>query len=399
MRKEITLNGSKSIVNRLMIIHALCEYKEDLSVASNANDTLVLQRALKFRSEPIIDIEDAGTACRFMTAFLALYGDNNVLVGSRRMSERPIEPLVSALNNLGANISYVGKEGFLPLKFNNGYDKMSGGRVYLRADISSQFVSALIMVAPFFKNGLEMILEGDVVSRPYIDMTLKIMEQFGILYIANESVIKIPNQEYDLKPFIVEGDWSAASYFYSLLCLSPHLKEIKINGLHKDSIQGDIEIHKIMEHFGVQTLFTPSGIVIKKITDFSFPSSFLYDFTSCPDLAQTCMVLVAALNIPSTFTGLTTLRNKETDRLVAMKTELESLGAKIDISDSDFVLQKGIKKAKTAKGKIQTYKDHRIAMSFAPLMSTTPTLVIENPSVVSKSYPDFWRDFDSLNKQ
>ncbi len=388
---NITLNGSKSISNRMLIIRALTSSNFKIAKLSNANDTVILERLLK-QNEPLIDVGDAGTVCRFMTAYLACQPDRKVLMGSKRMSERPIGALVEALNTLGASIQYVGKEGFTPIKFNLTPGNLQGGKVSMSANISSQFISALLMVAPLLENGIELHLEGKIVSSPYIQMTLRLMEEFGIVSVWQGNNIKVPSQEYEPQNTTVEADWSAASYYYSLVALSENAS-IQLNGLHQDSVQGDAVLVDIMKPFGVETTFNEEGILLTKVA--REIERFEYDFSDCPDLAQTLMVTCAGLNIPAHLTGLETLSIKETDRLAAPQTELEKLGCKVTITADSFQLRKGIDKRKKS-ATIDTYHDHRMAMSFAPLKLLIPKLKIKNPKVVNKSYPNFWQDFEKL---
>jgi 3-phosphoshikimate 1-carboxyvinyltransferase len=392
IKGEITLNGSKSISNRALIIQAISNLDFEISALSNARDTVTLERLLN-QDEDIVDVGDAGTVCRFMTAYLATQPERKVLMGTKRMCERPIGVLVNALNVLGANIQYVGKEGFPPIKFNVEPGATQGGKVYISANVSSQFISALLMIAPALENGIELHLEGKIVSRPYIQMTLNLMEEFGILAVWHGNMIKVPQQTYQPSDFVVEADWSAASYYYSLAALSDSA-HIQLNGLYPNSVQGDAVIVDIMKQFGVQTTFNEKGILITKETPTKL-EAFVHDFTDCPDIAQTFMAVCAGLNIPAKLTGLETLAIKETDRLAAPKAELEELGCHIRTTADSFLIKKGIDKRKK-KATIETYHDHRMAMSFAPLKVLIPQLKIQKPEVVQKSYPDFWKDMEQV---
>lgn len=392
IKGAVTLNGSKSISNRALIIQAIAQLDFEISALSNARDTITLQRLLS-QDEDIVDVGDAGTVCRFMTAYLATQPERKVLMGTKRMCERPIGVLVNALNALGANIRYVGKEGFPPIKFNVEPGVTKGGRVAISANVSSQFISALLMIAPALENGIELHLEGKIVSKPYIQMTLNLMEEFGILAVWHGNMIKVPQQTYQPRNFVVEADWSAASYYYSVAAFSESAS-IQLNGLYRDSVQGDAVIVDIMKQFGVHTTFNEDGILIEKEKPTAL-EVFTYDFTDCPDIAQTLMVICAGLNIPAKLTGLETLALKETDRLAAPKAELEALGCHIRTTADSFMLKKGIDKRKK-KATIETYHDHRMAMSFAPLRLVVPQLIIKKPDVVQKSYPDFWKDMKSI---
>lgn len=388
----ITLNGSKSISNRILIIQALLGEEVEISNLSNAKDTQVLESMLSKLHEPILDAGEAGTAYRFMTAYLALKGDNHVLMGTKRMCERPIGTLADALNELGANIQYVGKVGYPPLQMKAHDRKKWKARIHLGAHISSQFTSALLLVAPALPKGLELILEGKIISRPYIQMTLKLMEEFGIVSLWHRDVIKVPNQEYTAKPFVVEADWSAASYYYALAVFAEKV-DLQLNGLQAQSVQGDAVLVDIMQQFGIESTFNETGVALRKTA--CTLTTFSYDFSNCPDLAQTLAVICAGLNIPADLTGLETLTIKETDRIHALKTELEKMGAIVEVTENSLHLKQGITNHQQA-AHILTYDDHRMAMAFAPLALLLDKVTVEDKGVVRKSYPDFWTDFASL---
>ena len=389
---EITLNGSKSISNRILIIQALLGEDLEVSNLSNAKDTQVLEAMLNKLHEPILDAGEAGTAYRFMTAYLALKGENHVLMGTKRMCERPIGMLADALNELGANVQYVGKVGYPPLQMKEHDLEHWKSRIHLGAHISSQFTSALLLIAPALPKGLELILEGKIISRPYIQMTLNLMESFGIVSLWHKDVIKVPNQPYEAKPFVVEADWSAASYYYALAAFSEKVN-LQLNGLQEQSVQGDAVLVDIMKHFGVESHFNEKGVVLSKQP--STITTFEYDFSDCPDLAQTLAVICAGRCIPAHFVGLETLTIKETDRIHAIKTELEKMGAVVEATRDTLTIKKGITN-KQQKAHILTYDDHRMAMAFAPLTLLLDGVTIEDKNVVRKSYPDFWKDFASL---
>lgn len=392
LKGEIVLNGSKSISNRVLIIQALSPTSFEIKGLSNARDTVVLNNLLNKLEEPLLDAGEAGTAYRFLTAFLAVKGKDKVLMGNKRMCERPIGVLADALNNIGANIHYIGKSGYPPLHIKIKHLCDWGSRINISANVSSQYISALLMIAPVLPHGLELILEGKVISRPYIQMTLNLMEKFGAMYIWHNNMIKVPNQNYSSMPISIEADWSAASYYYSLAAIADNA-EIQLNGLFENSVQGDSVLVKMMESFGVITTFNKNGILLqKKPVDIS---KFNYDFSDCPDIAQTLAVLCSALNIPAVLTGLETLSIKETDRISALKTELGKLGCKIHTTADTIHIEKGIRN-KNQRANISTYKDHRMAMSFAPLTLVIKNLTIQDKEVVNKSYPQFWEDFKTL---
>ncbi|MDC0230521.1 3-phosphoshikimate 1-carboxyvinyltransferase [Aureispira] len=389
---EITLNGSKSISNRILIIQALTGVPFNITGMSNAKDTEVLKSLLHNIDAPTLDAGEAGTAYRFMTAFLAWRGKDQLLVGNKRMCQRPIGVLADALNHLGANIHYIDKVGYPPLRMKTHNPASWGNKVTIGANVSSQFISALLMLAPILPHGLQLNLEGKVISRPYIQMTLNLMREFGVISEWEKSLIKVARQNYTPKSFHIEADWSAASYFYSLVSLSQNA-EIQLNGLSKNSIQGDAVLVDIMQHFGVTTTFNSQGVLLKKKQREIAP--FNYDFSDCPDIAQTLAVICAALNVKAELTGLETLAIKETDRISALKTELDKLGCDTVSTSNSLLIKMGIQN-KSQSPKINTYNDHRMAMSFAPLALTLDGVQIQNKHVVNKSYPEFWKDFQSL---
>lgn len=389
---EITLNGSKSISNRILMIQAILGEEFPISGLSNAKDTVTLKGLLEKLHEPILDAGEAGTAYRFMTAYLAWKGNNQVLMGTKRMCERPIGVLAEALNELGAQISYVGKEGYPPLQMKEHQNCEWGQRITIGAHVSSQFISALLLIAPVLPNGMELILEGKIISRPYIQMTLNLMEEFGILALWHNDMIKVPNQEYTAKPFVIEADWSAASYYYSLVAIADKAS-IQLNGLQQNSVQGDAVLVDIMKQFGVKTSFNEQGILLEKVP--CEINNFKYDCSDCPDLAQTLAVMCAALNVNALLTGLETLTIKETDRINAVKVELEKLGCVVETTENSLWIKEGITNRKQTI-KVNTYEDHRMAMAFAPLALILDGVKMEDKTVVCKSYPKFWEDFKLL---
>ncbi|NNE28220.1 MAG: 3-phosphoshikimate 1-carboxyvinyltransferase [Saprospiraceae bacterium] len=394
---RIQLPGSKSIANRALILNALSKDSQPFSNLSDSKDTQTLEQLLD-QSGSNYDAGPAGTTFRFLTAYLALQPGTQTLTGSARMLERPIGPLVEALNSLGADISYSGKPGFPPLEIGpwqgNGTDSIS-----IPANISSQFISALLMVGPRLPQGLKLQLQGKVVSKPYLEMTLALMKTFGADSVWEKDTIKIPVGEYVTPSgFNVESDWSAASYYYSMAAVAP-VAEIELLGLSLQSVQGDSILPKLMKKFGVETYPTKGGV---KIVKESPPKSFFeQDFLTCPDLAQTLAVCCGLCGVHGLFTGLETLKIKETDRIEALKNELKKISVKFipiprkfsrDTSKEWFLLED---KAELDSPTFETYHDHRMAMSFAPCAIVGP-IFIKDPSVIEKSYPGFWKDLGSL---
>lgn len=396
LKGEVTLAGSKSISNRVLIIQALCNADFKIDALANANDTELLAHLLKSNDE-VLDAGPAGTTFRFMTAYLTLFGGNRILTGSKRMKQRPIKVLVDACRSLGATIHYLENDGFPPLNIVSG--TISGNKqLAIPANTSSQYISALLLIAPILSGGLSLELTGKIVSRPYIEMTLGLMQHFGVSHTWENQVIVIAEQAYQAKPFIVEADWSAASYYYSLAALSDQT-DIYLNGLFEHSLQGDSALANIFESFGVETHFTERGIrLIKNQT--VIPDAFHYDFILCPDLAQTMAVVCAALGTKGYFSGLETLRIKETDRIQALENEISKGGCHISLYSTDSFTSKEVFEV-SGKFKsldvpvFKTYEDHRMAMAFAPLALLMP-IEIEEPMVVIKSYPYFWTDFQHL---
>ena len=386
----VELEGSKSITNRVLIVKALCNEYFDLQRFSQSEDSLTLIELLN-SSEKILYAKDGGTTFRFLLPFLAIHEGEVILTGSERLIDRPTGPLVEALNSLGAKIQYLGKPGFPPVLING--TTLKGNKVDIDVSMSSQFLSGLLLIAPYLQNGLIIRLKGRVVSAPYIQLTLDIMKFFGITYDWTQNLITISHQEYSARDYRVEGDWSAASYYYQMAALSDEV-DLKIMNLNRISSQGDSVISKIMDAFGVKTTYIENGIHLTK-TDRK-PHTFDYDFTACPDLAQTIIATCAALEIPSTYTGISTLQYKETNRMSAMANEL----AKIDItlSPKEEVWKLSPEKNKTGKKSpvFDTYNDHRMALSLAPLAIVNKSVIIEDPFVVRKSYPTFWNNIQKL---
>jgi 3-phosphoshikimate 1-carboxyvinyltransferase len=384
---QVNLPSSKSESNRALIIQALSGGLVKPDNLSDARDTQTLISILKSR-ERIVDVKDAGTTMRFLTAFFCILNENRLITGSARMCERPILPLVEALKELGFIIRYVGKEGYPPIEIIPANKEKLRSVVSIRGDMSSQFISALLMIAPCMPRGLILNLEGEISSRPYIEMTLHILERAGIKYLWQGRQIQIQAQKYSPAFFHVEADWSGASYWYSIAALSGKA-ELVLKGLKKDSLQGDKIIAGLMECFGVSTVFTPEGAVLRKTGNLCVPE--VIDFSACPDLCQTIAVLCGALNVNVKLTGVKSLRIKETDRLAALQAELSSFGISLVQEGEDLFKLSG--NYKHTEKPIKTYEDHRMAMAFAPL-SIKGKLSIENPEVVVKSFPKFWSELE-----
>ena len=390
----VELPGSKSISNRLMMIRAISGLSIHFKNLSDSEDSILIAKALgqiQNKTSGTLNIHHAGTDMRFLTAYLSTREGEWIITGSERMKQRPIAELVNALKQLGADISYLEKEGFPPLKIKG--KKLSGGKVEIDASISSQFISALLLVAPKFQKGLDLVLKGNMVSAPYVNMTISLLKEFGIyISFTGNSIVVSPSAFTIFTPqFLVESDWSAASYWYGMVALSENAK-IELKFLDKISLQADRILPGIYNSLGVNTEFIEKGVRLtkKKITD----TEFRYDFTDCPDIAQTVAVTCFGLGIKANLTGLQTLKIKETDRIAALKTEFEKLGAKVDATDNSIVIAPGPLNAKLQTSNILTYNDHRMAMSFVPLAFKFPGIGIEHPEVVEKSYPAFWDDME-----
>ena len=383
---EIQITGSKSESNRLLILQKLFGNIEIKNI-SNSQDTKLLQKALN-SDEKIIDIHHAGTAMRFLTSFFAVQeGVEKILTGSERMKKRPIKPLVEALIELGADIEYLENEGFPPLKIKG--KKLEKNFVEIPADISSQFITSLILVGGKLENGLTINLLGEITSKPYIEMTLKLLSEIsGKSIILKDKTIQIPNIKTQKTVFTVESDWSSASYFYSFSALDR--QKITLKNFNKNSLQGDSRITEIYsQFFGIDTIFNENQQEITLIPkkNFSLPQSIQLNMNGCPDIAQTICVTAAALKIPFEIGGLATLKIKETDRLSALQNELKKIGCETEITDNSI---KSVLYTKPEKNiSIATYSDHRMAMAFAPY-SLIQEIEIQNPEVVEKSFPDFW---------
>ena len=404
--QHILISGSKSETNRLLLLQA--QFPEiTLKNASKSDDSDVVITALSAFAKAkidnhqplLIDVHHAGTAMRFLTAYFAIQPNFEVVItGSARMQKRPIKILVDALKELGANIEYVTEEGFPPLKI-IGTNKLTN-EVWLNADVSSQYISALLLIAPSLPDGLKLNLKGEITSLPYIEMTLALLNEIGIkTSFENNLIIVTPRcSQAELKTanqqrinVIVESDWSSASYFYSIIALSAIGTSISLSSFKKNSLQGDSQIAEIYKCFGVRTTFTNGSIKLDKVR--SSDKKIDFDLNQTPDLAQTIAVTAFALGCECDLSGLQTLKIKETDRLQALKNELEKLGANVKISSDSIFIDASITIKENVV--IQTYNDHRMAMAFAPLALKT-SLVIADADVVSKSYPNFWEDLKSI---
>lgn len=392
LQSAISITGSKSETNRLLLLQALFP-NISLNNTSNSDDSEVMQKALK-GNEEIVDIHHAGTAMRFLTAYFAVNeGREVVLTGSSRMKERPIKVLVEALQQLGAQISYENEDGYPPIRIKG--KKITNNKVSIPANVSSQYISALLLVAPKLENGIELTLVGEITSIPYIKMTLALLNDLNIQTSFEGNVISVsPKQEVESKVMTVESDWSSASYFFSLAALSNDAT-ISLTSYKQNSLQGDSALVEIYSKIGVETRFEENKITLVKQPNFKLEYLNL-DLNNTPDIAQTIVVTCLGLGIGCHLTGLHTLKIKETDRLEALRIELTKLGANISVTNDSLTLIAS--KEINSNVKIATYNDHRMAMAFAPLALKVP-IIIENAEVVSKSYPDFWVDMARLGIQ
>lgn len=395
LNTTVNLPASKSISNRALIINALAGNSIVPVNMSDCDDTNVILKALD-EMPPVIDIMAAGTAMRFMTAYLAVTPGEHILTGTQRMKQRPIKALVDALKYIGADIEYTEAEGFPPLRIRGRH--LDGGHIEIKGDISSQYISALLMIAPVLADGLEIKLDGEIVSRPYIDLTMCMMRGFEAdAEWTGADTIKVNPKPYEPKSFIIENDWSAASYWYEALMLRRDAEsEITLTGLTDGSRQGDSAIKYLFSMLGVRTTFktrergVPTTVTLKLVE--TKPPRLDYDFVNQPDMAQTMTVCCALSDIPFRFTGLASLKIKETDRLDALKTEMRKLGYVVRENNTGELSWNGERCRPDNDIVINTYEDHRMAMAFAPAAILYPGIRIDNPHVVSKSYPHFWDD-------
>ncbi|WDF57461.1 3-phosphoshikimate 1-carboxyvinyltransferase [Mucilaginibacter sp. KACC 22063] len=403
----IQLTGSKSECNRALVIEALSNGRVKVTNVSDAADTVTLAGILRNQSQEsraknqesdsqletqslaTVDIGPAGTAMRFLTAYFAIGNEDVILTGSERMKQRPIGILVNALRQLGADIDYVENDGYPPLHIKAGFEQKTD-LITIKGDISSQYITALLLIAARLPQGLKLQIEGELTSRPYVEMTLSMLQQAGIQHQWEDNTISIANQEFKETSIWVEPDWSAASYWYAIAALAEEA-ELFLPGLTAYSLQGDSAITEIMANFGITSQFKDGGVYLKKE-----PKPIqrkIFDMIKCPDLAQTVIVVCAALGHEATFTGLETLKIKETDRVAALQNELGKMGVKLVEKGQVYKLDCS-EKFIPEKMTIATYEDHRMAMAFAPLALVIPELEIEEEKVVEKSYPDFWKDLE-----
>ena len=389
----VRLPASKSISNRALVMNALAGNNVMPDNLSDCDDTRVILDALR-RMPETIDIGAAGTAMRFMTAYLAAVPGSHVLTGTERMKHRPIRALVDALRYIGADIAYEGEEGYPPLRINGR--RLEGGVIEMPGDISSQYISALLMIGPMLERGLELRLTGEVVSRPYIDLTMCMMRDFGAdAEWTDMDTITVRPKPYEPRPFFIESDWSAASYWYETLVLAEDGEsEIRLDGLTDGSRQGDSAVKYLFSMLGVRTMFktrergVPTTVTLKRVE--ARPPRLDYDFVNQPDMVQTFVVCCALAGVPFRFTGLASLKIKETDRVEALKTEMKKLGYVVRETAAGELSWDGERCLRAENIVIDTYEDHRMAMAFAPAATVFPGLAINNPHVVSKSYPHFW---------
>ncbi len=390
IQSEITISGSKSESNRLLILQKLFEGLR-IENLSDSDDSEHMQDALSTK-EMVVNIGHAGTAMRFLTSFFAATPNRNViLTGSERMQNRPIRILVDALMDLGARISYLNKEGYPPLEIKGTY--ISDSKVHIQGNVSSQYISSLLLIGGKLPNGLKVVLEGKITSLPYIQMTLALLNQVGIKTEFKENEIQVfPVDQLNSQTVIVESDWSSASYFYSIVASSEVGSEIILTAYKNESLQGDSCLADIFTHFGVETSFGKDRITLTKTRDTNSDVLDL-DLRNAPDIAQTIAVTCFSEGIECNLTGLHTLKIKETDRLVALENELSKFGASLSVTNESLHLKPAtsIKSGVT----VATYNDHRMAMAFAPLALKVP-LMIEDAMVVTKSYKKFWEDMSSL---
>lgn len=389
----VRLPASKSISNRALVMNALAGNNVMPDNLSDCDDTRVILDALR-RMPETIDIGAAGTAMRFMTAYLAAVPGSHVLTGTERMKHRPIRALVDALRYIGADIAYESEEGYPPLRINGR--RLEGGVIEMPGDISSQYISALLMIGPMLERGLELRLTGEVVSRPYIDLTMCMMRDFGAdAEWTDVDTITVRPKPYEPRPFFIESDWSAASYWYETLVLAEDGEsEIRLDGLTDGSRQGDSAVKYLFSMLGVRTMFktrergVPTTLTLKRVE--ARPPRLDYDFVNQPDMVQTFVVCCALAGVPFRFTGLASLKIKETDRVEALKTEMKKLGYVVRETAAGELSWDGERCQRAENIVIDTYEDHRMAMAFAPAATVFPGLAINNPHVVSKSYPHFW---------
>ncbi len=384
IQSEISLTPSKSITNRVLLIQALSEEYFDIQNESNSDDSIVLKNILNNLTNDTIDAKEAGTAFRFLTAFLSIQEGEYLLTGSERMKKRPVGKLVQALQSLGGEINYQESLNYPPLKITG--KKISGGKIVIDASESSQFVSALLLIAPKFSNGLEIELAGEVFSRPYIFMTVSLMKYFGVDVFSENNKIVVPHGKYRARSIRIENDWSSASFWYLAAALSDSA-EIHLKNLSANSIQGDSVIMDIMKQFNIDSIVSNDDVVIKKNVLKATPAFFEYNFSSCPDLVIPVAFTCAGLRIPSVFSGVRNLRIKESDRLIAIQTELLKTGCRVELLDDSFsILPIQINHPISM---FNSHNDHRMVMAEAMLSMVFNEVSIDDFSPASKSYPEF----------
>ena len=395
LKHEVNIPSSKSISNRLLVLQYLLRKKLDkelyISNISKSDDSHILKNVLssKFHCS-IVNVKNAGTAYRFLTSLFSIISGEVILGGSDEMKKRPIKELVEPLKKLGAEIIYLEKAGFPPLRIEGNI--LKGGKIKVNTQISSQYVTSLLLVAPFLEKGIELEQIGEIKSKSYTDMTISLLKEIGVEVEQKDNIILVkPIESISKNRIIVEADWSSASYWYELISLLPEYSKIQIKGLQKDSIQGDSVISELFKRFGIKTFFGENGVEIiktKQVSDLYFE----YDFSSIPDMVPTFVATCVGLGFNGKFTGISHLVYKETNRIEALKNEIEKLNYSLEMIDNDsFEIKKTGELPDNVK--INTYKDHRIAMSFAPLVTVINEIEIENEDVVVKSYPEFWGEF------
>ena len=389
VKAVVPLTPSKSITNRVLIIRALCDEKFEILNHADADDSKILAEILENLTS-FIDAKDAGTVYRFLTAFLSITSGTFFLTGTDRMKNRPIGELVKILQSFGADLKFTEKDNYPPLEIEG--KPLRGGIAEIDASESSQFVSALLLIAPMLTEGLKLELKGKINSRPYILMTLSLMQYYGIKVYTEGNFISIPPQKYISQELIVENDWSAASFWYVIAALSDEA-EISLRGLFLKSVQGDSVITAIMEAFGVYSIVSGDNVDIIKKSKFIKPELFEYDFSSCPDLVIPLAVICSALKIPSVFNGVSNLKIKESDRLISLKEELSKIGTEVKIQEDSFSLKHSSENK--INGMFHSHKDHRIVMALAPLALLYDEVLIDDHLPVSKSYPGFWEQLQS----
>lgn len=388
---SVTISGSKSISNRLLILNEVLQLNCEFVNLSDSEDTQLLQAAIESirKQENVIDIHHAGTDMRFLTALLSTQPGTWILKGSERMKERPIGELVNALKQLGAEIEFLEKENYPPLKI-TGLN-LNGGEININSSVSSQFVSALLLISPKLKQGLTLHLQGSIVSEPYITMTIELLKSCGVDVKRTNNTITVQpkiNTNEKVKKYFIESDWSSASYWYSICALCKRSK-IQLKSYHEKSLQADSVLPQLFENFGVYSEFQNNTLHLKQVADAK--QDFNFNFNQCPDIAQTIACLSVGLNTDVDLSGLETLRIKETDRIAALNEELKKCGADVKIKENNLII-KSYPTIRAVNPIISTYNDHRMAMSFAPLAAIFGSIYLQNPEVVVKSYPSFWND-------